>query len=199
MITTIGKLCTDWVDVKNKCRVTVNKSESSIEATELFKEKLLISEHSPIRLLRISWKWALKYWLSTEFSRHHIGWEKWISTQRDDRTATNRNASPQDTEVAMAVEANAQALINVARVRLCNGSAHPEARAHMESLKRTLYAHEPEIASVMQKNCVYRCGCPEFVPCGYWDGFVQRHLGLNMCDIGARYRAVNYEFLGGKQ
>ena len=193
----IHKLNNDWIDVKNKCRTTVNKGHSEAPATSEFKQRLLLSEHSPIRLLRISWKWqSIKYWLSTEFSRHHIGWEKWISTQRNDRTGTNRDESRQDTEVTMDVSANAQALINVARFRLCN-SAHKEAREHIEDLKRAVSVHEPEIANVMQKNCVYRCGCPEFVPCNYWKGFVDRHRDIDMTDINARYNAANKEFFGG--
>jgi len=207
MKTTIGKLCTDWVDVKNKCRVTVNKSESTIEATKSFKEKLLISEHSPIRLLRVSWKWSLKSWVATHFARHHIGWEKWIGTQRDDRKSPSRDSvaplvtrdsARQDTIVPMSIEANAQALINIARVRLCYCSQN-ETREHMEDLKRTLYSHEPEIASVMQKNCVYRCGCPEFVPCGWWESFTAKHSDIDMLSITERYKAANEDFLGGKQ
>jgi len=195
----IIKTCIDWLDVKNKCRATVNKGDSTVEATDEFKRKLLLSEHSPIRLLRISWRWySIKYWLSTEFSRHHIGWEKWISTQRDDRTHVNRNSSLQDTPVTMCVEANAQALINVSRLRLCH-CAHQEARQKMEELKQELHKTQPEIANVMQKNCVYRCGCPEFSPCGWWDGFVKRHPEVNMCDIQERYNAANDEFHGGTE
>lgn len=193
----ILKLLTDWTDVKNKCRTTVNKGDSTAPPTSSFKFNLLVSEHSPIRLLRISWRWPkIKYWLSTEFSRHHIGWEKWISTQRDDRCPTDRNSSPQDTPVTMDVEANVQALINVSRFRLCY-CAHREAREKMEELKRGLLKVEPEIALALQKNCVYRCGCPEFNSCGYWDGFVRRNKGLNLGDIKERYRAANKEFLGG--
>lgn len=191
----ITKIYTDWKDVKNKCRITDNKEDSDKEATNEFKKKILISEHSPVRLLRVLWKWtSIKYWLSTEFSRHHIGWEKWISTQRDDRTPVDRNKSPQGTNVAMAVEANAQALINVSRFRLCNGSAHPEAREKMEELKSTLSNYEPEIANVMQKNCVYRCGCPEFVPCGWWEAFVSRNKDVNLLNIQERYDAADREF-----
>jgi hypothetical protein len=193
----IYKLNNDWLDVKNRCRTTVNKASSEALATSEFKHKLLISEHSPIRLLRISWKWqSIKYWLSTEFSRHHIGWEKWISTQRNDRTGTNRDESRQDTEVTMDVDANAQALINVSRFRLCH-NAHKEAREHMEDLKRAVSVHEPEIGMVMQKNCVYRCGCPEFVQCGYWGAFVKRNKDIDMLNISERYAAANKEFLGG--
>jgi len=192
--TLLTKLSTDWLDVKNKCRTTVNKGDSTVPVTSEFKRKILLSEHSPIRLLRIAWKWLnIKYWLSTEFCRHHIGWEKWISTQRDDRTSIDRNSSPQDTPVVMSIEANVQALINVSRFRMCN-CAHKEAREYIENLKRELHKTEPEIAEVMQRNCVYRCGCPEFIPCGWWNSFVERHKDINMVDISSRYKAANKEF-----
>lgn len=200
MIKTIfNKLTVDWIDVKNKCRTTVNKADSNVEATADFKRKILLSEHSPIRLIRINWKWDnIKYWLSTEFSRHHTGWEKWISTQRDDRTAVDRNKSPQDAPVMMSVEANAQSLINVARFRLCH-CAHKEAREYMEDLKFALHQHEPEIAHVMQKQCIYRCGCPEFVPCGYWEAFCKRHPEVDMTNINERYKAANEDFMKMKE
>ena len=56
----------DWKRVKNKCRTTVNKDASDVEAKEEFKKKLLISEHSPIRVLRVDWKWSdIPYCYST--------------------------------------------------------------------------------------------------------------------------------------
>ena len=62
-----------WTRVKNHCRTTVNKSFTDNEPTKEFKKKLLISEHSPIRLLEIDWTWEnIKYWVSTEWSRHKL-------------------------------------------------------------------------------------------------------------------------------
>ena len=63
------------VTIVNDC-----STDSSLEIAETFKKKLLISEHSPIRLLEFDWSWKnIAYWLSTEFSRHKF--EKFISTQ----------------------------------------------------------------------------------------------------------------------
>jgi len=196
--TLLTKLSIDWIDVKNKCRITVNKEDSLNPVTPEFKQRLLLSEHSPIRLLRVSWKWSLKSWIAVHFSRHHIGWEKWVSTQRNDRTGIDRDTSTQDTMVNMSIEANAQALINVSKVRLCY-NAHTEAREHMEDLKRALYGTEPELAEVMQPNCVYRCGCPEFAPCGYWRVFTAKHSNIDFTDITERYKAANEDFFGGKR
>lgn len=56
-VTEIIKVDADWVDVKNKCRNTVNKEYSDKLATTDFKKKVLISEHSPIRIVKIEWCW----------------------------------------------------------------------------------------------------------------------------------------------
>ena len=47
----------DWRRVKNHCRTTDNKGFTEKDASDTFKKKLLISEHSPIRLLEFDWTW----------------------------------------------------------------------------------------------------------------------------------------------
>ena len=194
MLTKITKVNADWTDVKNECRNTVNKEATEKEPTTDFKKKILISEHSPIRLIEIKWRWeGIKSWISVHFARHWLGWDKWISTQRNDRTGVDRDKSPQDTPVNYDGKGNAQALINVARFRLCN-SAHPETRAYMEDLKESIHEFEPELSDVMQRNCIYRGGCPEFNPCPYWKNFCEKHKGENLLDIQTRYDLANKDF-----
>ena len=194
MLTKITKVNADWTDVKNECRNTVNKEATEKEPTIDFKKKILISEHSPIRLIEIKWRWeGIKSWISVHFARHWLGWDKWISTQRNDRTGVDRDKSPQDTPVNYDGKGNAQALINVARFRLCN-SAHPETRAYMEDLKESIREFEPELSDVMQRNCIYRGGCPEFNPCPYWKNFCEKHKGENLLDIQTRYDLANKDF-----
>ena len=106
----------DWKRVKNHCRTTDNKDFTENEATETFKKKLLISEHSPIRLLEFDWSWkSIYYWLSTEWSRHKF--EKFISSQRDDRLIdeTPRGEKPQNALVNFDGYANMQNLIDTWR------------------------------------------------------------------------------------
>lgn len=193
--TKIQKVECDWLDAKNECRNTVNKEATQVEATPAFKKKLLISEHSPIRLLALKWRWEGIYsWVSVHFARHWLGWDKWVSTQRSDRTGVDRNKQPQDTEVNMDVRANAQALINVSRFRLCY-QASPETRGCMEDLKVEIAKEQPEIADVMVPNCVYRCGCPEFKCCGYWQRFVSTVENKeDLFDIDKRYELYNEYF-----
>ncbi len=197
--TKIQKVDCDWLDTKNECRNTVNKEATDVDATPAFKKKLLISEHSPIRLLLLKWRWEGIYsWVSVHFARHWLGWDKWVSTQRSDRTGVDRNSQPQDTPVNMDVRANAQALINVSRFRLCY-QASPETRGCMEDLKVEISKTQPEIADVMVPNCVYRCGCPEFKCCGYWQKFVSTVENKEeLFDIAKRYDLYNEYFKNTK-
>lgn len=192
--TRINYISDAWMRIKNHCRTTVNKQFSEVEPTKEFKKKLVISEHTPLRLLEVDWTWLkIPYWCSTEWSRHKF--EKFISTQRDDRTNCDvpRSEKPQGAEVIYDGYANAQNLIDAERKRLCY-QATDEARRYGESLKREINKFEPEVAFGLQKNCIYRCGCPEFDSCGYWEKFCKRHKDENLMDIETRYRLADEEF-----
>lgn len=192
LITRFNKIIDDWKRVKNHCRTTDNKDFTDKEATDSFKEKLLISEHTPIRLIEFDWTWNyIPYWLSTEWSRHKF--EKFISTQRDDRLKddTPRGKKPQEAPVNYDGYANMQNLIDAWRKRLCY-CATPEARKLAVDFKLKLSETHPYEAKVLVPNCVYRCGCPEgFSPCGMYKRFKQwadERAGDGwMTDISLRY------------
>lgn len=157
----------NYQQVANRCRTTVSKGELGKEPKESFKRKILMAEHSPIRGLIYCFKITnLKSWVATHFARHHVGIEKWISTQRTDRTGVNRDELPQGAEVTMEIEANAQALINLSRKRLCT-QASPETRQVMQEIKKEVQKQDPFMANVMVKECIYRGFCPEMWSCGY--------------------------------
>ena len=156
-----------WKDVMNRARTTVNKNELDKEPSDGFKRKILRAEHSPIRSLIYCFKITnLKSWIATHLVRHHVGVEKWVRTQRSDRTGINRDELPQGAEVEMELEANAQALINMSRKRLCN-QASSETREVMQSMKEEVSKRDKFLAEVMVKECVYRGFCPEMKSCGY--------------------------------
>lgn len=193
--TQIQKITADWTDVKNECRNTVNKGASDTPATKEFIQNILISEHSPIRLVKIKFRWeGIKSWISVHFARHWLGFDKWISTQRTDRTGINRDTAPQDAPVNMDAEANAQALINIARYRLCNQAAS-ETRKYMVDLKFSIKdAGQVELSNVLVPNCVYRCGCPEFSKCPFFEKIFIPEANarqINVIDIKERYALYN--------
>ena len=186
----------DWRRVKNHCRTTDNKNFTENEATENFKKKLLISEHSPIRLLEFDWSWkSIYYWLSTEWSRHKF--EKFISSQRDDRLKDDipRGEKPQNALVNFDGYANMQNLIDSWRKRLCY-QATKEARELAEDFKIELHKTNPIESDVLCPNCIYRCGCPEFNQCGFFKRFMEfcKVNCVDITNIQSRYDAYNEYF-----
>ena len=171
MKTEIIKIKGDWQDVVDGCRATVKKPPLGHEPSREFKMGILISEHSPIRSIIVRWMWKnIKSWIATHWSRHK--WECFIRTQRSDRTGVNRDELPQAAVVEFIGEANAQHLIDTMRKRLCF-CAHSETRVLAEDLKIALRDTQPELFGVLVPNCVYRGGCPEMRPCGFWTAFAE--------------------------
>lgn len=196
-MTKFNEIIADWKRVKNHCRTTVNKEFTDKEPTEAFQRKLLISEHSPIRLIEFDWTWTnIKYWVSTEWSRHKF--EKFISSQRNDRQGKyDRNEARQDSLVNFDGYANMQNLIDAWRKRLCF-QATKEARELAEEFKNELSKTHPAEAAVLVPNCIYRGGCPEMLPCGYFSVFIgwcekKGKLSL-LTDIQSRYDLYNEFF-----
>lgn len=196
MKTIFNEILTDWKRVKNHCRTTDNKDFTDNEATEKFKRQLLISEHSPIRLLEFDWTWkSIKYWLSTEWSRHKF--EKFISTQRDDRLKDeiSRDNKPQGALVNFDGYANMQNLIDSWRKRLCRKSTE-EAVYLAEDFKYELSKTHKAESDVLVPHCIYRHGCSEFKSCGYWGKFLKycNDNNLKIDTIQQRYDAYNKMF-----
>lgn len=157
----------DWSGVKRSARTTINREGAGKYPSDEWKKSILLAEHSPIRRLTFSWKWKdLKSWVSVHFVRHKFGIEHWVRTQRTDRTGINRDELPQGSLVEHECMANAQALINISRKRLCSQAA-TETREAWEEVIEELKNHDPILASVCVKECVYRGFCPEMHSCGY--------------------------------
>lgn len=190
--TRINKIQCDWKNIKNKCRTTVNKEYTLNECSDELKNKLLLSEHSPIRMVTIDWTWHdIPYWVSTELSRHKF--EKFISSQRTDRTGIDRNNLPQNAPVNYDGYANAQSIIDMSRKRLCS-CATKECIELVRELKISLKKCHCEVADYMCPNCVYRGGCPEFKQCGFWNKFCEDNKDKNLLDLKERYKAYNTWF-----
>lgn len=198
MLTKIIKIKGDWQEVCDDCRATVGKASLGKEPSVVFKRKLLIAEHSPIRDISIKWEWSgIKYWVAMHWKTHK--WESLVRTQRNDRQGEyDRDEAPQKAPVVFKGEANAQHLIDTWRKRLCR-QASPETRHYAEDFKAELHEYEPEIADMLVPNCVYRCGCPEMTPCSAWGDFLKWCTDNDYADprtmpIGYRYGAYNAYF-----
>lgn len=192
--TEILKIKGDWQEVLDDCRATVGKEPLGKEPSNTFKRKILIAEHSPIRDIIFKWRWKdMKHWVTVHWVRHK--WEKFVRTQRSDRTGVPRDKMPQDEPQTFTGEANVQHLIDTMRKRLCY-QASKETREYAEDLKLAIREQQPEIADVLVPNCVYRCGCPEMERCGYWVKLTARSEGeIATADIARRYDIYNELFL----
>ena len=157
-----------WSKVKRAARTTIRRDGEGAYPTDEWKKRILLAEHSPIRKIKVGWKWKnLLSWVSVHFVRHKFGIEHWVSTQRTDRTGVDRNELPQSAPVDHECEADAQALINISRRRLCN-QASKETRDAWKEVVAEVEKRDPVLASVCVPECVYRGFCPEFNGgCGY--------------------------------
>lgn len=156
----------NWQEVKDATMNTIGKSTGKYPESE-WKRRLILSEHSPIRKIRFSWRWKdLKYWVSVHLVRHWLGIVHFVTTQRSDRTGIDRNDLPQGQLVTHEADANAQALINISRKRLCS-CASPETRQAWQAVKDEVAKVEPELARCMVKDCIYRGYCYEMFSCGF--------------------------------
>lgn len=182
----------DWIRVVNAARRTWGKKPIDHEPSDKFKRKILLAEHSPIRLLEYDFTIEnLRQWVTVHLVRHHEGCEKFVHTQRQDindqiEKITNeiikickeegllregwreRDYMFQGEGNDMDMTCNAQAFINISRKRLCYGCASPETRQAWEIVIEALKEVDPILAEKCVPECLYRSFCPEKDRCcGY--------------------------------
>ena len=162
-----------WNKVLNSARLTVGKDTLNREPSDSFKRDILLSEHSPLRKLLFDVTWnTIPYHVAMHLRTHHVGFKSadddlyFVKTQRTDRTQIERDNLPQSTPVILNIQINAQSLINVSRVRLCNLALKETREAWMECLIE-IGKIEPLLFKVCQRNCIYRGFCPEGNCCNY--------------------------------
>lgn len=162
----------DLMWVKTCTLNTVGKKSVNAPSEEWL-NKLVNSEHSPIRELWFGIKMNIPYWVSVHFVRHHIGVNHYVQTQRDDRV-TDKNISraekSQGENVSHIMSINAQELINMAHRRLCM-QASKETREVMNMICKKVVEVAPYMKDVLVPMCKYRNGkCNEMFPCGIYKG-----------------------------
>ena len=156
---------TTWQRVLNAARRTIGRKPLEKEPTDSWKAKILLAEHSPIRLLEFDWTWEkIRQWVTAHLVRHHEGCEKFVHSQRGDRRELpcERDRLPQGARNDMDMTANAQALISISRKRCCM-CASKETREAWNQVKEEIAKENPILASKMVRECVYRGFCPEWM------------------------------------
>lgn len=182
----------DWIRVVNAARRTWGKKPIGHEPSDKFKKKILLAEHSPIRLLEYDFTIEnLRQWVTVHLVRHHEGCEKFVHTQRQDINDEIENMVKRMVDLLdsagmlrdgwrerdymfqgegndMDMTCNAQAFINISRKRLCIGCASKETREAWELVIEYLKEVDPILASKCVPECIYRGFCPETDRCcGY--------------------------------
>ena len=159
----------DWLRVRNAALATQRKSSNETPSSNL-RLKFLMSEHSQIRLLEYEWEFEdIEYWISVHFVRHHEGITHFVSSQRNDiQKIYDRRLAPQNSLVNHRCVANAQAILNISKARLCM-NASIETRWSWIQFLDSIEHISPELAHLCVRPCVYRGSvCPEvFKSCGY--------------------------------
>lgn len=182
----------NWIRVVNAARRTWGKKPLGKEPSDKFKRKILLAEHSPIRLLEYDFTIEnLRQWVTVHLVRHHEGCEKFVHTQRQDINSEVEIITKRLIEVLqeegllregwrerdymfqgegndMDMTCNAQAFINISRRRLCVGCASLETRMAWQVVINALYEVDPILAEKCAPECIYRGFCPETERCCGW-------------------------------
>lgn len=182
----------DWIRVVNAARRTWGKKPIVHEPSDKFKRKILLAEHSPIRLLEYDFTIEdIRQWVTVHLVRHHEGCEKFVHTQRQDINKEIENITGEIIRICkeegllrqgwrerdymfqgecndMDMTCNAQAFMNISRKRLCYGCASEETRFAWLLVISALINIDPILAEKCVPECVYRGFCPETDRCcGY--------------------------------
>jgi hypothetical protein len=182
----------DWIRVVNAARRTWGKKPIDHEPSDKFKRKILLAEHSPIRLLEYDFTIEdIRQWVTVHLVRHHEGCEKFVHTQRQDINKEIENITGEIIRICkeegllrqgwrerdymfqgegndMDMTCNAQAFMNISRKRLCYGCASEETRFAWQLVINALKEIDPILAEKCVPECVYRGFCPETDRCcGY--------------------------------
>ena len=179
----------DWIRVVNAARRTWGKKPIDHEPSDKFKRKILLAEHSPIRLLEYDFTIEnLRQWVTVHLVRHHEGCEKFVHTQRQDINAEIEKVTSNIIKICkeegllrqgwrerdymfqgegndMDMTCNAQAFINISRKRLCYGCASEETRFAWQLVIKALKEIDPILAEKCVPECIYRGFCPETDRC----------------------------------
>ena len=155
-----------WKNVVNAARFTQRMSPIDKEPSDKFKEQIIRSEHSPLRELRFEvYMYDIPYWVMGHLVRH-VHAQPYVSTSRPDITKSglNRNEMKQGEPVNLMLSLNAQELIHISKVRLCN-NASKETREIWSKVIDEVAKIEPILSRYCVPSCISKGFCPEIKNC----------------------------------
>lgn len=186
---------TSWNDVLNAARFTQNLAPLMKEPSENFKEDMIVAEHSPLRLLEFEIIIKDIPYCNMGHLVRHVHAQPFVSTSRGDITGVDRSTRKQTDPVNMILYMNAQELINISKVRLCN-RADKVTRLAWNMVIDELSKIEPILARYCVPSCLYRGFCPEMKCCGYTntEGYQEdrkKYLTRTICN--KLIKSIKYE------
>lgn len=156
---TVTKLTDDSL-MRKACEFTMHGVKSKMTLDTIYQ-----TEHSPVRTQLFTVEMIdIPTFISVHLVRHSIGVTHFVTSNREDRGGTGEETRYTPINHCMLI--NAQALIAMARKRLC-GQAHLVVQGIMECIKDEVATVDPDLAKYMVRECEYRNGkCSELRPCG---------------------------------
>lgn len=144
------------------CSYTINADSN------MTLEKVYQCEHSPLRTqMFVVEMQDIPTFVSVHFVRHKHGVEHFVKSNREDRSSHTGDLGRWQ-PVNHLMLCNAQALINMARKRLCR-KASEETTAVMAAIVAAVGKEDAALAERMVPECEYRRGCREIKTCGLYD------------------------------
>ena len=154
-----------WQEIKDATMTTVGKNTGKYPDSK-WKKKILMCEHSPIRIGHIIVKiYDAPQFVHGHLVRHHNGATPFVSTLRSDRNDYDETPD-RNTLQSATYDFNFQAFINISRKRKCNCASY-ETRYVWNKVLEAIKPYEPELYDVCVKDCIYRGYCYEFNSCNY--------------------------------
>jgi len=148
---------TSWTDVLNAARFTQRLPLKSGEPSVKWKKKIIKAEHSPLRCLMFNIDiYDIPYYIHVHLVRH-VHAQPFVSTSRPDINGkmVPREKQKKTDPVNMRLFLNAQEIINISKVRLCN-KAESETKIIWRQVIEELRKTEPELANACRPSCFYR-------------------------------------------
>lgn len=136
--------------------------------TDISLNKMYKCEHSPMRtqMFKVEMR-DIPTFVSVHLVRHKIGVEHFVKSNREDRCGKGKPTPDRYTPVNHGMFLNADALITMARKRLC-GKASATTQIVMQLIKDKVWLVDPALAIRMRPECLYRGEvCHEDKPCGF--------------------------------
>lgn len=155
-----------WKDIKESALFTEHKKLKTMPS-EAWKTMILTAEHSPIRCgyVFLDIRNCPSYVIG-HLVRHFNGSIPFVASLRDDRFETDETPDRNTlNDVRLCI--NFQGFINISRKRLCK-KADKNTVYVWQKVKEEVMKYEPELATRMVKECVYRGFCPEMKSCMYF-------------------------------